>query len=90
MRMIDNKKEIEGILQEGFEEFGGVKGAFNYLLDNWLGEIFECDEWDVPAFDTALIEFQGDKYQVSITEEGEVEHTNEHRIVDWGYDIKKI
>lgn len=80
-------KEIQEYLEEGLEEEGTIKGAFDYLLENEIRDIFEMDDWDVPKFKTKTIPFHGDNYIITIFEDGLCEVTNNHRILYWKWTI---
>jgi hypothetical protein len=46
--------------------------------------------WDEPKYYEKIINFQGNNYMITINEGECIEATNEHRIIDWMWEIKKI
>lgn len=83
-----SKKDIQEYLEEGVEETGSIRGAFDYLLENEIRDIFEMDNLDVPKFKEVTIPFKGIKYTITITENGICESTNDHRIMYWKWTVK--
>jgi hypothetical protein len=84
------KKDIQELLQEGFEENGTIEGAFDYLLEGSVRDVFEMNNWDEPKFSELVITFQKKKYKVTITEDGCCEATNDHRIMYWKWSISEL
>ena len=84
------KKEIKEILDEGLEEEGTVLKAFDYLLENYVRELFDMDEWDVPETTSINITFKDKNYKVSIFEGECIEATHEHRIMEWSHTVEEI
>ena len=85
-----NETEIQNYLQEGLEEMGTVQKAFDYLLENEINDIFEMNQWDEPKFYETTIAFNDKKYKVVITEDGCIESTNEHKIMDWKWCVNAL
>jgi len=81
---------IRKILDEGLAEEGSVELAFNYLLEEWIRELFGMNDWDEPTTTVKTIKWNGVKYQINIMEDGCCEATNEHRIMYWKHTIKII
>jgi hypothetical protein len=85
-----NDEDIQEYLQEGLEEEGTIEKAFDYLLENEIRDVFEMDNWDNPKFTEMIIPFNGVKYKVTIQSDGCCEHTNEHRIMYWKWNVNSI
>lgn len=85
-----NKKLINEVLDEGFEETGTIEGAFGYLIKWWLRDLFNMNNWDEPKTRSKIIKYKNKKYQIDIMEDGCCEVTNNHRIMYWKHTVKEI
>jgi hypothetical protein len=85
-----NKKEIQELLQEGFEEGGTIDDAFESLIEHGVRDLFNMNKWDEPEFTKVIVPFQGKKYNLSIKENGCCEATSEHRIMYWKWEITEV
>lgn len=84
------KKEIKEILDEGLEEEGTIEKAFDYVLENYLRDLFPMNKWDEPKNYSKTIEYKNKKYQIDIAEDGCCESTHDHRIMYWKHSVKEI
>ena len=90
MAKYSTPEEIQQVLQDEIDDGSTIQEAFDFLLDNAVQDIFEMDEWDVPKFTEETIVFNNIKYLVKIKSVGVCEHTNEHRILYWEWDISEL
>jgi hypothetical protein len=81
---------IKEILDEGIEIYGSLPKAFEYLMRNWLRRLFPMGMYDEPKFTTTIIEYNGKKYKIDISENGCCEVTAEHRIMYWNHTITEL
>lgn len=80
--------EIQEYLQEGFEEYGTIENAFNYLIKENYRDLFEMNKWDEPEFYELFIPYNGLNWKVVITEDGCCESTYDGRIMYWSWVVK--
>ncbi len=83
-------KDIKEYLEEGLEEEGSIKGAFDYLLENDIRDLFQMNDWDEPKFSELIIKFRGAKYKINIFPDGVCEATNDHRILYWKWTVVEV
>jgi predicted transcriptional regulator len=84
------KKYITELLNEDLENGLSITEAFNSLLEYNIRDLFKMNTWDEPKYYEKIINFQGNNYMITINEGECIEATNEHRIIDWMWEIKKI
>ena len=86
------QKDINEIITEGIGETEGtVIDGIDYMLEESLGDLFNMNTWDEPEEGfSKVIKFKDKKYRIDIQEDGCVEATNEHRIMDWTHTITEL
>ena len=77
-------------VDEGLEETGTILKAFDYLLENWLRELFDMDSFDVPKTTSINITYKDKTYRVSILQGDCVESTHDCRIMEWSHTVEEI
>jgi len=81
---------INEYLQDGLEEEGTIEGAFDYLLDTEIREVFEMNNWDEPKFTERIIKFRGVSYNIKIKSAGIIEQTWDGIVRDWKWSVNAL
>lgn len=79
---------LDEIMEE--DEPETFEGAVDILMEHWLRDMFELNNWDETDIPHREFTYNGKRYMVKIQEDGCCEATNEHRIMYFKHTLNEL